>query len=90
MPEGGWDTHCLKIILKKIYGNRQAGRTWAQHICEGLISLGLRKVMLIIEYSTGDQLSLWLMLMMESFSALKRKRLIKCLKDMNSIFNLTN
>ena len=37
LPEGGRNTNCLKI-LKRIYGQKQAGRTWAQHLRQGMIS----------------------------------------------------
>ena len=39
MPEGGRSDHCLKI-LKNIYGQKQAGRTWSKHLTKGLLSIG--------------------------------------------------
>ena len=37
--EGSRKTHALKLI-KNIYGTRQAGRVWNQHIHQGLIERG--------------------------------------------------
>jgi len=39
LPEGGRSNHCLKI-LKNIYGQKQAGWTWFQHMTKGLLSIG--------------------------------------------------
>ena len=37
--EGGRANYCLKLI-KNIYGQKQAGRTWSQHLKRGLIKIG--------------------------------------------------
>jgi Reverse transcriptase (RNA-dependent DNA polymerase) len=36
---GNWKTHVLRI-LRNLYGQKQAGRVWHQHLHQGLLKLG--------------------------------------------------
>jgi hypothetical protein len=40
---GNGKTHVLKL-LKNLYGQKQAGRVWNQHLTKGLKQLGLQAI----------------------------------------------
>jgi hypothetical protein len=42
MKDGNRKTHVLKL-LKNLYGQKQAGRVWNQHLVKGLLSIGFQQ-----------------------------------------------
>jgi histone deacetylase 1/2 len=42
MADGSRKTHVLKL-LKNLYGQKQAGRVWNQHLVKGLIKIGFKQ-----------------------------------------------
>jgi Reverse transcriptase (RNA-dependent DNA polymerase) len=77
-------------ILKNIYEQKQAGRTWAQHLKKGLLSIGFTQ-------SEADECIFFrgptiFMVYVDDgiFISPKETDIDKCIKDMNSIFNLTD
>lgn len=91
MPEGGGAqiTGCLKI-LKNIYGQKQAGRTWSKHLTKGLLSIDFvrsaadeciyYKGATIFKVYVDDGI----------FLSQNGKEIDDCIGSMQAIFNLTD
>jgi hypothetical protein len=86
---GSRSDYCLKI-LKNIYGQKQAGRTWAEHLKRGLKSVGFKQ-------SKADDCVFYkgstiFMVYVDDgiFLSPDAKEIDRCIVDMKKIFNLTD
>ena len=81
--------HCLQII-KNIYGQKQAGRTWALHLKRGLLSIGF--VQSLADDCIFYKGTTIFMVYVDDgiFLGPKEKEINECIQDMKGIFKLTN
>jgi hypothetical protein len=89
MTKGGRTDHCLKI-LTNIYRQKQAGRTWSQHLKRGLLAIGFIQ-------SEADEcvfykgVTIFMVYVDDGIFISPEARLIdECIELMRASFNLTD
>ena len=85
----GNNKHCLQII-KNIYGQKQAGRTWAIYLKRGLLSIGF--IQSLADECIFFKGGIIFMVYVDDgiFMAPSKKEIDQAIKDMKKIFNLTD
>ena len=86
---GTCKTHCL-LLIKNLYGQKQAGRTWQLHLRKGLIGLGFEKSQ--VDECVFFRGSTILLTYVDAciLAGPSKEEIDKCIEDMSKVFNLTD
>ena len=87
--EGTRKTHCL-LLIKNLYGQKQAGRTWQLHLRKGLIDLGFEKSS--VDECVFYRGSTILLTYVDDciLAGSSKEDIDKCIQDMSTSFRLTD